>query len=145
MGAPNAGKSTLLNRVLGKKVSIVSPKAQTTRDCVIGIHTRDDVQTVFVDTPGELPFGRDQKRIPSQLSRNSWEAATEADAILVVVDATHKLDNRVRFVFEELRKEGLHGYLALNKVDLVHPKERLLTIAADLFHQGDFKECFMVS
>lgn len=148
LGAPNAGKSTLLNRMLGAKISIVSGKAQTTRNRVIGILTHGNTQTVFLDTPGVLPFGGPGiKKIPGELSRSSWVAAEEADSVVVVVDASDvgKLEQKVSFLFDEMQARELTGVLVLNKVDLVHPKERLLRLADDLFQRAAFTDCFMVS
>ena len=149
LGAPNAGKSTLLNRLLGSKISIVSPKAQTTRERVVGIFTKDATQTVFLDTPGVLPFGGTGiKKIPGELSRSSWIAAEEAEMVMVVVDAAEacrRLDTRVKFILSEMCERGLKGLLVLNKVDLVHPKEKLLKVAQKIFEEADFSECFYVS
>jgi len=95
-----------------------------------------------------LPFGVEQKKIPGELSRSSWEAAEEADMVMVVVDAgdaARKIDRKVRFIFDEMRDRDLKGFLVLNKVDLVHPKEQLLGLAQDLFSQANFSECFMIS
>jgi len=147
IGAPNAGKSTLLNRLIGAKVSIVSPKAQTTREQTIGVMTHNHSQTAFLDTPGVLPFGPDQKRIPGLLSKESWQSAAEADSVMVVVDAARGMCDEVRFIMDQLNSEQLSGLLVLNKADLLKgmQRERLLILAEELYDSEIFRHCFMVS
>jgi len=147
IGAPNAGKSTLLNRLIGAKVSIVSPKAQTTREMTIGVMTQGCNQTAFMDTPGVLPFGPDQKRIPGLLSKESWQSAAEADSVMVVVDAARGMCEEVQFIMEQMRELELTGRLVLNKADILkgHNKEKLLILAQELYDPAYFSNCFMVS
>ncbi len=132
VGPANAGKSTLLNALLGRKVSIVSPKAHTTRDRILGIHTTADAQLIYVDTPG---FVRRLRR--NELSRAmhsvTVDGASEADVVLLVLDAARlvRAQDSIQSVIVELRERGIRSpdILALNKVDLV-AKEALLPLIA---------------
>src|SRR5947209_5813180 len=120
-GKPNAGKSTLLNRVIGQKLSIVSPKPQSTRDRIVGIHTTEDVQMIILDTPGLLNPAYPLQRA---MRATSLDALEEADVIIYVVDATESTPPDLTAA------AGLEGpprapiILALNKVDALSPAER---------------------
>lgn len=142
VGAPNAGKSTLLNALVGAKVSIVSPKVQTTRARVLGITIEGDSQAIFVDTPGI--FGA-RRRLERAMVAAAWQGAADADLVLLLVDSTKRgLDADTRAIIEKLKESGRRCMAALTKVDLVE-KEKLLVLADALSREGIFDEIFMIS
>lgn len=141
LGAPNVGKSTLVNRLVGSKVSIVSPKVQTTRSRVLGIVIHDRAQLVLVDTPGIfLP----RRRLDRAMVAAAWSGASDADAIVLVVDSSKGLTRDTREIVERLKDNGRSVIVALNKVDLVK-KPRLLDLAAKLADEGVASDTFMIS
>ncbi|MGH6662989.1 MAG: GTPase Era [Rhodospirillales bacterium] len=141
VGAPNVGKSTLVNRFVGAKVSIVSPKVQTTRTRVLGICMAGAAQLIFVDTPGIFAPHR---RLDRAMVAAAWSGAADADAVLVVVDAESGLDGDTRTIVERLKAAGRKAVLAINKVDAVK-KPRLLKLTAELDRVGIFTDTFMIS
>ncbi len=142
IGAPNTGKSTLLNRVIGAKISIVSPKAQTTRRRVLGILVEGGAQMIFVDTPGIFA---PRKRLDRAMVNAAWRGAEDADLIVLLVDATRKqLDEASRAIIDSLKRDGRRAILAINKVDAVKPPQ-LLSLADALYAEGIFDEVFMIS
>ena len=142
IGAPNAGKSTLLNRLVGAKVSIVSPKVQTTRRRVLGILVEGPSQIIFVDTPGIFAPNR---RLDRAMVRSAWQGAEDADLILLVVDAARpRLEEETRVIIEGLQRAGRRAILALNKIDVVK-RQKLLGLAQRLFDEGIFEALFMIS
>lgn len=143
LGAPNAGKSTLVNRLVGAKVSIVSPKVQTTRTRVTAIGMAGDAQIVCLDTPGI--FQAPRKRLERAMIDAAWRSAADADVLLLVVDASRKrVDDDTRRILDALKEKGRTAVLALNKIDLVK-KETLLAKADQLFASGAISEVFMIS
>ncbi|MCC7048049.1 MAG: GTPase Era [Alphaproteobacteria bacterium] len=143
LGAPNAGKSTLVNRLVGAKVSIVSPKVQTTRTRVTAIGMAGNAQIVFLDTPGI--FQGPRKRLERAMVDAAWRSAKDADVLLLVVDAARKrIDPDTRQILDALRARGQKAVLALNKIDLVR-KETLLAKADALFRSGAISDVFMIS
>lgn len=142
VGAPNAGKSTLVNRLVGAKVSIVTHKVQTTRTRVRGIAIAGDSQIVFVDTPGIFAAKR---RLERAMVQAAWAGIEDADVVLVVHDASRKnISDDARMVIEGLADTSHRPVLVLNKIDLVK-RERLLALTAQLTEAGQFSEVFMVS
>jgi GTP-binding protein Era len=142
IGAPNTGKSTLLNRVIGAKISIVSPKAQTTRRRVLGILGEGKAQMIFIDTPGIFA---PRKRLDRAMVNAAWRGAEDADLIVLLVDATRKhLDEAGRVIVDSLKRDGRRAILAINKVDAVKPPQ-LLGLADALYAEGIFDEVFMIS
>lgn len=145
LGAPNAGKSTLVNALVGQKVAIVSAKAQTTRARLMGIALeqtdRHNTQIILADTPGIFA---PRRRLDRAMVAAAWEGAQEADAILLVVDAAKKNREDLNAILETLKNRPERKLLALNKVDLI-PKEPLLALAQDLAGMVDFSEIFFVS
>lgn len=141
VGAPNAGKSTLLNRLTGAKLSIVSPKAQTTRFRVLGILMRGESQILLVDTPGIF---RPRRRLDRAMVAAAWSGAEDADLALFLVDAKTGATDAVRTIGTRLAQAKRRVWLVLNKVDLVAPP-RLLPLAAELGTLAAFEETFMVS
>lgn len=143
LGAPNAGKSTLLNRLVGTKVSIVSPKVQTTRRRVLGITVKDDAQLIFVDTPG-IFTPRESKRLEQAIVKAAWSAAYDADRLLLIVDAKRGLDPDTKSIIKALKERNVRATLALNKLDLVKPP-KLLPLIKELDETGLFDRTFVIS
>jgi GTP-binding protein Era len=141
VGAPNAGKSTLLNRMTGAKLSIVSPKAQTTRFRVLGILMRAETQILLVDTPGIFT---PKRKLDRAMVNAAWTGAEEADVSLLLVDAKAGARPAVRDIATRLAQRGGRTWLVLNKVDLVSPPA-LLPLIATLNDLAMFEETFMVS
>ncbi|HZB91246.1 MAG TPA: GTPase Era [Stellaceae bacterium] len=141
VGAPNAGKSTLLNQLVGAKVSIVSPKVQTTRARVLGIVVDGEAQLVFVDTPGIFV---PKRRLERAMVAAAWAGAEDADLVVLLVDAERGIDEDTRRIIDGLKSAGRRAVLALNKVDLVEPLA-LLPLADALLQEKIFDPVFMVS
>ena len=143
IGAPNAGKSTLLNALVGAKVSIVSPKVQTTRRRILGIAVEDGSQIVFVDTPG-IFAPRPGRRLERAMVTAAWEGAEDADLVVLLVDVTRPDDPDTRGIVDRLKAAGRKAVLVLNKIDLV-PRPSLLELAARFEREGIFEPIFMIS
>jgi GTP-binding protein Era len=141
VGAPNVGKSTLLNELIGAKVSIVSPKVQTTRSRILGIAIEGAAQLIFVDTPGIFT---PKRRLERAMVAAAWAGAADADLVVVLIDAARGVDEDARRIIDGLKSAGRRAVLALNKVDLVSPT-RLLPLTAALDKEGIFAAVFMVS
>ncbi|MGD1878299.1 MAG: GTPase Era [Kiloniellaceae bacterium] len=142
IGAPNAGKSTLVNQLVGAKVSIVTHKVQTTRTRVRGIAIHGDSQIVFIDTPGIFTAKR---RLERAMVQAAWAGVEDADIALVIHDASRRqISADSRQVIEGLAKVRCELVLVLNKVDLVK-RERLLDLTAELSAMGKFSKVFMIS
>ena len=141
VGAPNAGKSTLVNALAGTKVSIVSPKPQTTRFRIRAVVMRGQAQVVLVDTPGIFA---PRRRLDRAMVAAAWGGAQDADLALFIVDARAGLTEPVRAIAEKLRGQARPVWLVLNKVDLV-PPPRLLPLAAEANQLVPVAETFMVS
>ena len=141
VGAPNAGKSTLLNRLVGAKLSIVSPKAQTTRARVLGILIRGSAQILLVDTPGIF---KPRRRLDRAMVAAAWTGAQDADLTLLLIDSKAGLTGAVREIAERIGKAGRRTWLILNKTDLVSPGA-LLPLIGGLNAIATFEETYMVS
>jgi GTP-binding protein Era len=141
VGAPNAGKSTLVNALVGQKVAIVSPKAQTTRTRLMGIAIEGDAQVMLVDTPGIFEARR---RLDRAMVQAAWGGATDADLIALVVDAKTGLGPKVMDIVEKLKGRPEPKLLVLNKVD-ISAKDKLLVHAQRLTDALAFEAVFMVS
>ena len=141
LGAPNAGKSTLVNRLTGAKVTIVSPKPQTTRFRVRAVLMHGRSQVVLTDTPGLF---RPKRRLDRAMVAAAWTGAQDADMALLVVDARAGLTEAVQAIVDRLRRGSPTLWLVLNKTDLLDTK-RLLPLTAALNEQLTFAETFMVS
>ncbi|MDP6587946.1 MAG: GTPase Era [Alphaproteobacteria bacterium] len=142
LGAPNVGKSTLVNRLVGAKVSIVSPKVQTTRSRVRGIRVVGAAQLVLVDTPGI--FDGAKRRLERAMVHAAWSGAQDADAILLLVDALKGLDSDTRRIRDSFAKSGRKALVAINKIDRV-PHDSLLPLAAALDDGASLMRIFMIS
>jgi GTP-binding protein Era len=141
VGAPNAGKSTLLNRLTGAKLSIVSPKAQTTRMRVLGILMQGTAQILLVDTPGIF---KPRRRLDRAMVAAAWSGAVDADLVLLLVDTNAAATEAVREIAAQLGARGGKAWLVLNKSDLV-PPAKLLPLISELNGICAFAETFMVS
>ena len=141
VGAPNAGKSTLLNQLVRAKVSIVTPKVQTTRSRVLGIAIEGTAQLIFVDTPGIFA---PKKRLERAMVAAAWAGAQDADIVVLLVDAVRGIDEDTRRIIDGLKGAARRAILALNKVDIVKP-EKLLGLAERLSQEGIFEPVFMIS
>src|SRR5581483_7272144 len=148
IGAPNAGKSTLVNALVGSKVSIVTPKVQTTRMPVRGVAIRGRTQIVFVDTPGIF---KPRRRLDRAMVSAAWAGAGDADAIVLIVDAADMAKNPdglaardTHSIIEGLKKNKRKAALVLNKIDAL-PRAQLLPLADALHAEGIFEAVFMVS
>ncbi len=141
IGVPNAGKSTLLNSLVGTKVSIVSRKVQTTRALVRGILMEGTAQVILVDTPGIFA---PKRRLDRAMVHSAWSGAGDADAICLLVDARKGLDEEVEAVLARLPDLKRERFLILNKIDLI-PREKLLALAAALNARLPFARTFMIS
>ena len=141
VGAPNAGKSTLVNMLVGAKVSIVSAKAQTTRARVMGVRVEGDAQLVFVDTPGIF---RPRRRLDRAMVHAAWTGAEDADALCLVYDANRGEPEGFEALLEKLGRAKTPKILVLNKVDKAK-RANLLALAANLNDRADFAETFMIS
>lgn len=141
IGAPNAGKSTLVNRLVGAKVSIVSHKVQTTRAIVRGIATVDRTQIVFVDTPGIFS---PRRRLDRAMVTTAWGGAKDADIVLVLIDAERGLVGDAAKLIEALNQVKHPKILILNKVDQVK-RESLLALTAEANSKAEFERTFMIS
>jgi GTP-binding protein Era len=143
LGAPNVGKSTLLNRLVGTKVSIVTSKVQTTRRRILGITIRDATQLVFVDTPG-IFTPAPGRPLEQAMVRAAWRGVEDADRRVLVVDARRGIDRDTETILAGLRKADRRVILAINKIDLVSPPS-VLPIVDRLNQTGLFAQVFIVS
>ncbi len=145
LGAPNAGKSTLLNTLIGARIAIVSAKVQTTRTIVRGVVAEGKAQLIFVDTPGIFA---PKRRLERAMVARAWQGAGDADIVVLLIDASRatkgRLDADTRAIIDGLKKTRRKAVLVLNKIDLV-PREVLLEIAKRLGLEGIFSDIFMIS
>ena len=141
VGAPNAGKSTLVNALVGAKVSIVSRKAQTTRAQVRGVMIEGESQIVLVDTPGIFA---PKRRLDRAMVASALAGAKDADLNLLIVDARKGADEEVLALIKQLSQSAAPKQLVLNKIDVV-PRERLLALSKELNEAQNFEETFMIS
>jgi GTP-binding protein Era len=148
LGRPNAGKSTLLNALVGEKLAIISPKPQTTRNRIQGIvhipkrKGRDGGQIVLIDTPG---VHKPDSSLGRKMMVEVREALEGCDLVLVIMDASRKLEQRDQFALDLLRQSGTPAFLILNKIDLVRPKDRLLPLIEEYRKLHAFKEVIPIS
>ncbi|EKE09631.1 MAG: hypothetical protein ACD_16C00130G0036 [uncultured bacterium] len=141
IGAPNVGKSTLVNALVGSKVTIVSPKVQTTRSRILGIALEKNAQVIFVDTPGI--FETPKRRLEKAMVKNAWESLNDADGIMVLVDVSRKTFEETDLILNHLEKKKKNVVIVLNKIDLI-PRNRLLSIAQH-FSRPNVEYTFMIS
>jgi GTP-binding protein Era len=141
VGAPNAGKSTLVNAIVGQKVAIVSAKAQTTRTRLMGVAMAGEAQILLLDTPGIFT---PKRRLDRAMVAAAWGGAQDADLIALVIDAKTGASMRIEEMLDTLKSRAEPKWLVLNKVDLT-PKEQLLGLTAQMSERIAFEEIFMVS
>ena len=142
IGRPNAGKSTLLNRVIGEKIAIVSDKPQTTRTRITGVLTRSEGQIVFLDTPGiHKPGYKLNRRMMAVVT----DALSTVDLILLMIDATKPIGHGDQFVLEMLKRVGTRAFLLPNKVDALRDKTKLLPLIGRYTSERDFVEVIPIS
>ena len=141
IGAPNAGKSTLINRLVGAKVSIVTPKVQTTRSRILGVARLGETQMVYVDTPGIFA---PKRRLDRAMVAAAWGGAADADEVVVLIDSERGRGRDVERIVAGFKRSGRRVVLALNKVDLVR-RDKLLGLAAGFDADGVFTDTFMIS
>lgn len=141
IGAPNAGKSTLLNRLVGAKVSIVTHKVQTTRSTIRGIAIEGNSQIIFVDTPGIF---RPRRRLDRAMLESAWGGAKDADLVVLLIDAHRGIDEEVTELLERVAQLPQRKFLALNKIDSIE-RSKLLALAQSASAKADFAEIFMIS
>jgi GTPase len=142
IGAPNAGKSTLVNRIVGSKVSIVSHKVQTTRMQIRGIAIVGQSQLVFIDTPGIF---EPKRRLDRAMVQAAWTGAGEGDIVALMVDAARGLDEDVERILEKLGQARGKRLLILNKIDRLDDKEKLLALTTEITKRQGFDRIFMIA
>ncbi|MEN2494445.1 MAG: GTPase Era [Hyphomicrobiaceae bacterium hypho_1] len=142
IGAPNAGKSTLVNQMVGAKISIVSHKVQTTRMIIRGIVMLGEAQIVLVDTPGIF---NSQKRFDRAMVKAAWTSVSDADIVVLVIDCSRGIDSKTSIIMERLRLRNIPLILALNKIDKIDDKEKLLPLVKKLRCNLQFRDAFMLS
>ena len=141
IGRPNVGKSTLLNRVIGQKIAIMSDKAQTTRNKIQGIYTTEDAQIIFIDTPG---IHKPHTRLGNFMVESAYSALQEVDAVLFLINADQKRGKGDDLIIERLKNSESPVFLIVNKIDKVHP-DTLLPLIEDYSSQMDFAEVIPIS
>lgn len=141
IGMPNVGKSTLLNKIAGQKIAIISEKPQTTRNKILAIHTTDTEQIVFTDTPG---IHKPHNKLGEFMVNAANETMRDVDVLLFVIDATRPIQDVEREIVKNIAKTGLPCILVMNKVDLVE-KSNLLPMIADYSSMYDFESIVPMS
>ena len=143
-GAPNAGKSTLTNYLVGEKISIISPKVQTTRDLIRGVFVEDNTQIILVDTPGVF-IPKKARLLERKIVKTAWSGIRDAELVCLLIDATEGFNNKIKIILDEFKKKEINNILVLNKVDAVK-KPTLLELTKKITdYYPDFKEIFMIS
>lgn len=141
VGRPNVGKSTLLNRIVGQKIAIMSDKSQTTRNKIQGVYTTDEAQIVFIDTPG---IHKPKHRLGDFMVATAYSAMREVDIVMFMVSADMKRGRGDDLIIERLKQSSVPVYLVINKIDTIQPDE-LLEIIDDYSKQMDFAEIVPIS
>lgn len=142
IGRPNVGKSTFVNSVVGQKVSIISPKPQTTRNKIQGIYTTDSEQIIFIDTPG---VHKPKHQLGEYMNRESLSTLTDVDIILYVIDATEDFGRGDEFLISQFKNIQTPIILVVNKIDLVKNKQRLMENIIKFTDSYEFKEIYYIS
>ena len=140
-GAPNVGKSTLLNKMLGEKIAIVSPKPQTTRNRILGVYHGKNFQIAFMDTPG---IHKTKTVLHKSMVASAMETVSEVDILLFVIDATHPFDEEALSILKQQNKRNISAILVINKIDRITP-EKLLPIIKNYSESYPFKAIVPVS
>ena len=142
IGAPNVGKSTLANLLIGQKISIVSPKAQTTRNTIKAIMVEDNTQIVFLDTPGVF-IPQTTRPLERSIVRSAWQAIKEADFVCLLIDANKGLEKNNETILKDLEFHKIKPIIIINKIDTI-AKTKSLNIIAEL-SQKNFEKIFLIS
>lgn len=142
VGCPNVGKSSILNRMLGQKIAIVSNKPQTTRTRIMGVLTKDETQLVFTDTPG---FHRPKTKLGEKMVKAISDSIGGVDACLMVVEGLSELQESEKELIEKFRKQKMPVVLAINKIDLIENKEELMVRISDMMQEYNFEAVVPVS
>ena len=143
-GLPNAGKSSLINKLVGDKISIVSPKAQTTRDVIRGIFIENNTQVVLIDTPG-IFIPQKKRLLERKIIKNAWFGVEQTEIVCIIIDSTSGINDTIKTTINDITKKKKRIIFILNKVDLIK-KEKLLLLASELEKiYPDFEKIFMVS
>lgn len=141
IGRPNVGKSTFLNKVIGQKISIMSDKAQTTRNKIQGVLTKDDFQMVFIDTPG---IHKPKHRLGDFMMKVAENTLNEVDAVIFMINADEGYGKGDQYIIDRLQQVNSPVFLIINKIDLIHP-EKLLEIIDEYKDKGNFTEIIPIS
>ena len=141
VGRPNVGKSTLMNHLIGQKIAIMSDKPQTTRNKIHGVYTTNDMQIVFLDTPG---IHKPQSKLGNYMIQTAASALKEVEAALFLIDASEGLGGGDRFIIEQLKRVQTPVFLVMNKIDKVEP-EKLLPMITQYSELHDFTEIVPIS
>ncbi len=141
IGRPNAGKSTLLNAILDKKVAIISPKPQTTRNNISGILTRHDTQFIFIDTPG---IHKPHHELGKSLNKSAYSAMSDTDVMMLIVDVSKPYGTGDEFLLNRIKNTNVPCFLILNKIDLIQ-KESLLKLLQEWSERHHFQEIIPIS
>ena len=141
VGAPNVGKSTLINALVGSKVTIVSPKVQTTRNRILGVALEENTQLILIDTPGI--FDAPKRRLEKAMVRSAWDSLKDCDGIMVMMDVSRKNFEETEAILNRLENYKKKAVLVLNKIDLI-PRENLLALA-EKFSSSLIDQIFMIS
>lgn len=142
IGKPNVGKSTFINNCLGTKISIVSPKPQTTRNSIQGIYNKDNVQIIFIDTPG---IHKAHNELGKFMNKESYQTLKEVDLILYIVDGTKGKTSQDDYILKQFSRSDTPVYLVINKIDLVKDKNKLLEVVLEYTTDFTFAEVFYIS
>ena len=143
LGAPNAGKSTLLNQLVQSKISIVSPKVQTTRSVITGICTEGVSQLVFMDTPG-IFIPDPNRKLERAMVKSAWDRIEDADICCLLIDVKKGVSEDTALIIQGFKDHNIKAVLILNKIDTT-PRDRLLGLSEKLFSEGVFSDIFMIS
>ncbi len=141
VGMPNVGKSSLLNTIVGQKIAIISDKPQTTRNKILAIHTTDEEQIIFTDTPG---IHTPHNKLGEFMVSEAKQSINDTDIVVFMVDATRKIQDMERKIASDISKSGIPCILVINKIDLM-PKENLLPLIADYSSLADFDAVVPIS
>lgn len=141
VGAPNAGKSTLINDLVGSKVTIVSPKVQTTRNRILGVAQVEETQIILVDTPGI--FATPKRRLEKAMVSSAWDSLSDADGIMIIVDVSRKTFEEAEMILTKLEYYKKKAVIILNKIDLIS-RDNLLGLA-QMFSRPSVDQIFMIS
>ena len=141
IGRPNVGKSTLLNEIIGEKISIISDKIQTTRNAIHGIYTTDNTQIIFIDTPG---VHKPKTKLGDYMVDTSMQTLRDVDIVLFMINAKEGYGKGDQFILDRLKDLHQHVFLLINKVDLIHPDE-VFSIIEQYKEKADFAEIIPIS